>query len=60
MLRRQQVHDARATPTEPKFNESCDHRYSRRRPSLVVKTEGDEYVDVEVTLCRVVIELANH
>ena len=43
ILKRQQVHDTRATPTETKFDEKGEHRFGRRRPSVVVQTHGSEY-----------------
>ena len=41
ILRRQHIHDTRATPTEVKFEDSEGSR-GKRRPSLVVQTQGLE------------------
>ena len=41
ILRRQHIHDTRATPTEVRF-EDCEGGRGKRRPSLVVQTQGLE------------------
>ena len=51
ILKRQRIHDARATPTETKFDETGEHRFGSRRPSLTVQTHGSEYIQVENNAC---------